>query len=69
MKALEIKSRKENTDWKYTQNIQASTVFLRHSEDRITTINQEVVQIEVYENGKLIFIGDKYEFYNQLKKK
>lgn len=68
MEALEIKTRKKNQDWKYSQNVEASTVFLRHSEDRITTINQEVVQIEVYENGNLIFIGDKYDFYNQLKK-
>ena len=68
MKKLEIKTRKGNREPKYTQNIDSATVFLRHQEDRIEVKNGEVVNIDIYENGTLIFSGDKEEFYNQLKK-
>ena len=68
MKKLEIKTRKGNREPKYTQNIDSATVFLRHQEDRIEVKNGEVVNIDIYENGNLIFSGNKEEFYNQLKK-
>ena len=68
MKKLEIKTRKGNREPKYTQNIDSATVFLRHQEDRIEVKNGEVVNIDIYENGNLIFSGDKEQFYNQLKK-
>ena len=68
MKKLEIKTRKGNREPKYTQNIDSATVFLRHQEDRIEVKNGEVINIDIYENGTLIFSGDKEEFYNQLKK-
>ena len=68
MKKLEIKTRKGNREPKYTQNIDSATVFLRHQEDRIEVKNGEVVNIDIYENGTLIFSGNKEEFYNQLKK-
>ena len=68
MKKLEIKTRKGNREPKYTQNIDSATVFLRHQEDRIEVKNGEVVNIDIYENGTLIFSGDKEQFYNQLKK-
>ena len=29
---------------------------------------RELTEIRVYENGKLIFEGDKYDFFEQLKK-
>ena len=68
MKKLEIKTRKGNREPKYTQNIDSATVFLRHQEDRIEVKNGEVINIDIYENGTLIFSGDKEEFFNQLKK-
>ncbi len=69
MKNLEVrttntKSRKD----KYTKNINNTIIFLRHPEDKIIVKNKEVVEIEIYDNGKLIFSGDKYEFYSKLKR-
>jgi len=69
MKKLEIKTRKGNRESKYTQNIDITTVFLRHSEDRITVINGETVNIEIYNNGKLIFSGDKGDLFDILETK
>ena len=68
MKKLEIKTRKGMRESKYSQNVDSVTVFMRHDEDRITVINGETVNVEVYDNGKLIFIGDKSELFEKLKK-
>ncbi|MEI6752333.1 MAG: hypothetical protein WCK78_04120 [Paludibacter sp.] len=69
MKALEIKTRKGSREPKYIQNVDSATVFLRHSEDRITVISGETVNVEVYHNGNCVFVGDKSEFYEKLKNK
>ena len=63
MKKLEVKTSK-----KYSSGSDEAVVFLRHSEDRIEVKNGEMVNIDIYDNGTLIFSGDKYEFFEQLKK-
>lgn len=68
MEKLEIKTRKGNRTPKYLQNVSSTTVFLKHSEDNISIISGETVNIEVYKNGALIFAGDKQEFFEKLLK-
>lgn len=68
MKKLQIKTRKMENDPKFSKNIDSATVFLRHADDRIEVKNSEIINIDVYDNGTLIFSGDKYDFYEQLKK-
>lgn len=63
MTKLHIKTRKGNGEPKYLNNIDSVTTFLRHSEDKITVINGETVNIEIYDNGKLVFSGSKNELY------
>ena len=67
MKKIEVKTRKGNNEPKYSENNDLAVIFLRHSEDRIEVKNGEMVNIDIYHNGTLIFSGDKYEFYKQLK--
>lgn len=69
MKNLEVKTR--NTISKkssYKCNLSNVKVFLRHDEDSIIIRNDLQVEIEIYDNGKLIFNGSKLEFFEQLKK-
>lgn len=66
MKNLEIKTRTQGRTPQYKQNLNSVTTFLRHSEDRIEVKNSETVNIDIYENGKLIFSGDKYELFEKL---
>ena len=68
MKKLAVKTRKGNNEPKYSENNDSAAIFLRHSEDRIEVKNGEMVNIDIYDNGTLIFSGDKYEFFEQLKK-
>lgn len=68
MKKLEVKTRKGNNEPKYSENNDLAVIFLRHSEDRIEVKNGEMVNIDIYHNGTLIFSGDKYKFFEQLKK-
>ena len=68
MKKLAVKTRKGNNEPKYSENNDSAVIFLRHSEDRIEVKNGEMVNIDIYDNGTLIFSGDKYEFFEQLKK-
>ena len=68
MKKLEVKTRKGNNEPKYSENNDSAVIFLRHSEDRIEVKNGEMLNIDIYHNGTLIFSGDKYKFYEQLKK-
>ena len=68
MKNLAVKTRKGNNEPKYSENNDSAVIFLRHSEDRIEVKNGEMVNIDIYDNGTLIFSGDKYEFFEQLKK-
>ena len=63
---------------KFQENIAASTLFL-HSEDRISVDvfegqgnsykRREREVIEIYENGKLLFSGNRYELFDILKGK
>jgi len=69
MKNLEVKT--TNTISKksfYKCNLSNVKVFLRHEEDSIVVRNDLQVEIEIYDNGKLIFNGSKLEFFEQLKK-
>ena len=68
MKKLSVKTRIKGNEPKYKENLNSIVSFLRNSEDRIEVKNGELVNIDIYENGTLIFSGDKQEFFNQLKK-
>ncbi len=68
MKALNVKTRKQGNTPQYKENLNSVVTFLRHSEDRIECKNGEVVNIDIYENGNLIFSGNKEELFEQLKK-
>lgn len=68
MKKIEVKTRKGNNEPKYSENNDSAVIFLRHSEDRIEVKNGKMVNIDIYDNGTLIFSGDKYEFFELLKK-
>lgn len=68
MRNLEIKTRNSKSNIiSYKDNLSSVTTFLRHSEDRITILNGEQVQIDVYDNDVLIFSGYKQEFFELLK--
>lgn len=63
---------------KYKENLGLVTTFIRHSNDFIVVddykgrgnnyTQRELTEIRVYENGSLIFMGDKYELFEKLKK-
>ena len=40
---------------------------VRHNDDKIKVTSAEQVNIEIYDNGKSIFLGTKEEFFNKLK--
>lgn len=69
MEKIEVKTRKGTREPQYSQNNDVATVFLRHDEDRITVKNSEQIEIEVYNNGSLVFIGSKQDFFEKLKSK
>ena len=79
MKNLSAKiQNKKGNEPKYIENLGFMTAFLRHDEDIIIIDDfqgsgenykqRELTEIRVYHNGKLIFEGDKYDFFEQLKK-
>lgn len=68
MKNLSIKTRVSTNEPKYKENLDVVTTFLRHSEDKITVISGETVNIEIYSNGGLLFSGDKTELFEILQK-
>lgn len=63
---------------KYEEDLGFIATFLRHDEDIIIIDDfqglgenyrqRELTEIRVYQNGELIFEGDKYDFFEQLKK-
>lgn len=67
MKKLSIKTRKNSNSPKYIENVDAATTFLRDDNDKITVINSETINIEIYQNGTLLFCGNKYELYDILR--
>ena len=79
MKNLSAKiQNKKGNEPKQIENLGFITTFLRHDEDIIIVDDfqglgenyrqRELTEIRVYQNGKLIFEGDKYDFFEQLKK-
>ena len=79
MKNLSAKiQNKKGNEPKYIENLGFISAFLRHDEDIIIIDDfqgsganykqRELTEIRVYHNGKLIFEGDKYDFFEQLKK-
>ena len=68
MNALQVRTTEIGTNIPtYKNDLSNVIVFLRHDEDKIIVKNNEQVEVEVYDNGNLIFIGTKEEFYNKLK--
>ena len=79
MKNLAVKTQnKKGGAIQYKENLGYVTTFIRHSEDYIvvddfdgageTYKQRELTEIRVYQNGTLIFEGNKYDFFEQLKK-
>ena len=79
MKYLEIKiQNKKCNSPQYKKKLGYVATFIRHSKDYIvvddfessgeTYKQKELTEIRVYQNGTLIFEGNKYEFFEQLKK-
>jgi hypothetical protein len=79
MKYLTVKTQnKRGNKFIYKTNLGFVTTFLRNSEDYIcvddfkgygeTYKQREMSLIEIFENGNLIFTGNKYELFKQLKK-
>lgn len=67
MSKLSVKTRISGNNPQYKENLNSVVTFLRNSEDRIEAKNGEQINIDIYENGKLIFSGSKYEFFEKLK--
>lgn len=67
MKNLAVKTRYGGNEPQYKENLNNVVTFMRHSEDRIEVKNGESVNIDIYNNGNLIFSGDKYELFEILK--
>ena len=72
MKNLQIRTtNKVSNKAKYSENLNNVIVFLSHGEDKISFLNpldSEQTEIQVYDNGKMIFSGDKYELFQILQK-
>ena len=58
---------KVSNKFKYEANLNEVITFLRHDEDKIIVKSQETVNFEIYDNGKPIFLGDKYELFQILR--
>ena len=77
MKNLAIKTQNtKGNEPQYKENLGLVTTFLRHSEDFIVVDDfqgagedykqRELTEIQIYQNGKLLFSGDKYELFKKL---
>ena len=68
MKALQVRTTEIGTNIPtYKNNLSNVIVFLRHDEDKIIVRNGEQVEVDIYDNGKLIFSGSKLELFERLK--
>lgn len=69
MENLEVRTRNKNSHrFDYKGNLQNVLVFLKNSLDQINIIQgTETVNIEIYDDGKCLFSGDKYELFEKLK--
>lgn len=71
MTNLEIKTTNKNKGANpiYKQNLDSVCVFLKHDEDRILIDQRkESVEVQIIQNGTVLFIGDKYELFEILTK-
>lgn len=68
MKNLEVRLQNKVNVFKYEKNNSQVITFLRHCEDKIIISNTELIAIEIIHNGESLFLGDKYELYEILKK-
>ena len=66
MKKLSIITQTNNLVNYSDEKFDSVLIFMRHSEDKILVKSGETVNIEIYNNGKLVFSGDKKEFFDKL---
>jgi hypothetical protein len=66
MKKLEVKTRVSGNKPQFKKNLNSVVTFMRHDEDRIEVVDGELIYVDVYKNGELIFSGDKSEFFKKL---
>jgi hypothetical protein len=66
---LEIRTQHKNSrHFDYKGNLREVITFLGHSEDKIrVSESAESTNIEIYQNGEPLFLGDKYELFEILK--
>lgn len=68
MQKLQVKTRTTGRQPQYKENVDSTTIFLRQSEDRIEVKAGESINVDIYENGRLLFSGSKWELFNLLMK-
>jgi len=69
MKNLEIRTQhKNNNSFDYMGSLKEVITFFNHPEDKIKIQQgKESINIEIYQNGEPLFLGDKYELFEILK--
>jgi len=67
MPTLKLKTRYKGNQPQFKENLNSIVAFLNHDEDRIEVKQSEQINIDVYDNGQLIYSGTKAEFFNKLK--
>lgn len=69
MDNLQVRTRTKNsTSFKYESNVINTIVFLNHESDKITIRSgSENLEICVYDNDQLLFIGTKHDLFEILK--
>jgi hypothetical protein len=67
MNKIEIRTKKANNKPNYSTNLDNVIVFLRHEEDKIVIKNNKQIEVEIYDNGELVFCGSREDFFNKLK--
>ena len=67
MNKIEIRTKKANNKPNYSTNLDNVIVFLRHEEDKIVIKNNKQIEVEIYDNGELVFCGSREYFFNKLK--
>lgn len=68
MNKIEIRTKKANNKPNYSTNLDNVIVFLRHEEDKIVIKNNKQIEVEIYDNGELVFYGSREDFFNKLKR-
>lgn len=62
VRTINVKSQK----FQYKQNLREVICFLRHNH-KIRVTSGKTVNIEIYDDGKCIFLGSKQELFEKLK--